>query len=733
MPARDTGMAMPDSGFPPRAESIRTNGSHGGRGMGPPRPSTAQGMRQPPSRDMYPPHRGPQEGYQEPGYGYEQSPDQGYGGPQQRPASLDDFYGYYDNDRASGDHGPSQAQHHGSMEGGLPQQYDEPIREQPRASYDAQPHAPFVQSIPNAGPQRGPGRLPEVSRIKSQPNLRQSQEAIFEMAGDIPPIPAQYQQPSQQSGPPQNGPVDYQGGYAQPGSVPVPAQVNGLSSNQGMGFANGQHVRRASLDQMAPQPGPGLPNHPAPYRPGQQPDLQPGVRPLQPQASQSADGLPSHPVPVRVGLAPKPPPVRNYNGGITPAPPPTSAPPVIQSQPAAPQPQQAAGDQPPKPKQPEAPVTVEELERLKALIKSNPQDQASALSLAKKLVEAADVLVPLLPDPKSRNRSRERYLTDAQKILKKLNSAGNYDAMFFLADCLGRGLFSGGEPDNKEAFMLYQSAAKQGHPQAAYRTAVCCEIGNEEGGGTRKDPLKAIQWYTRAARLGDTPAMYKVGMILLKGLLGQPRNAREAITWLKRAAERADAENPHALHELGLLYETVEDNGPIVRDPAYAFQLFKQAADLGYKFSQFRLGAAYEYGLMGVPVDARLSIMWYSRAASQAEHQSELALSGWYLTGSEGVLQQSDTEAYLWARKAAQAGLAKAEFAMGYYTEQGIGVPENLEDAKRWYWRAAAQDYPDARKRLEELKRMGKNVPRQRERISRSKMGSKQEGECSIM
>ena len=75
----------------------------------------------------------------------------------------------------------------------------------------------------------------------------------------------------------------------------------------------------------------------------------------------------------------------------------------------------------------------------------------------------------------------------------------------------------------------------------------------------------------------------------------------------------------------------------------------------------------------------------------QGEHQSELALSGWYLTGSEGTLQQSDTEAYLWARKAAQAGLAKAEFAMGYFTETGIGAPPNVEDAKRWYWRAACK------------------------------------------
>ena len=75
----------------------------------------------------------------------------------------------------------------------------------------------------------------------------------------------------------------------------------------------------------------------------------------------------------------------------------------------------------------------------------------------------------------------------------------------------------------------------------------------------------------------------------------------------------------------------------------------------------------------------------------QEEHQSELGLSGWYLTGSEGVLQQNDTEAYLWARKAAQAGLAKAEYAMGYFTEVGIGAPADLEAAKRWYWKSACE------------------------------------------
>lgn len=143
----------------------------------------------------------------------------------------------------------------------------------------------------------------------------------------------------------------------------------------------------------------------------------------------------------------------------------------------------------------------------------------------------------------------------------------------------------------------------------------------------------------------------------------------------------------------GLLYEGTSSSDGIEQDLVYAKQLFTQAAELGYKFSQFRLGCAYEYNQLGCPISPRQSIAWYSKAAVQEEHQSELALSGWYLTGSDGVLQQSDTEAYLWARKAAQAGLAKAEYAMGYFSEVGIGAPANMEDAKRWYWRAACESF----------------------------------------
>ncbi|KAI0173653.1 hypothetical protein GGR52DRAFT_398287 [Hypoxylon sp. FL1284] len=647
MPASNEYMrnAMPPP--PPRVESAPYNGPPGGN-FPPPRPSTASGNRPPPQR-MYPDQAPPMPynngSLQPPGWNDE--PDR---------ASIGDFYDSYYDQRVSGEQHPPGPP-------GLPgNHYQEDIPD-----FDAVPsqgpRGSFDQHMrPGPGmPQPGPARQPEMSRAKSQPNLREPQAAVFEMAGDMPPVPP--------------------GGFQ---AYKPPTAGPGMPSNP-------MPPRRTSQETTQGGPGSG---HPAPIRPGLMPNSM-------------------------VNMNDRAVPVRNFSG----------TPPAAAGAQGRPPPPPQNGRPPSVPNK--IPVTGEELEHLRTIVKNDPNDQQTALVLAKKLVEAADVLVPRLPDPKARARSRERYVTDAHKILKKLASAQNPEAMFFLADCMGRGVL--GDTDNKEAFTLYQSAAKMGNAAAAYRTAVCCELGNDEGGGTRRDPLKAIQWYKRAATLGDTPAMYKVGMIMLKGLLGQPRNPREAVGWLKRAAERADAENPHALHELGLLYESAQPNDAILRDEQYALQLFEQAAELGYKFSQFRMGCAYEYGLMGCPVDPRLSIMWYSRAATQEEHQSELALSGWYLTGSDGVLQQSDTEAYLWARKAAQAGLAKAEYAMGYFTEVGIGVPAAMEDAKRWYWRAASQDFPKARERLEDLKRSGRNGPRQRERISRSKIGKQQEGECSVM
>jgi TPR repeat protein len=59
------------------------------------------------------------------------------------------------------------------------------------------------------------------------------------------------------------------------------------------------------------------------------------------------------------------------------------------------------------------------------------------------------------------------------------------------------------------------------------------------------------------------------------------------------------------------------------------------------------------------------------------------------------VLEKSDEEAFAWAHRAAEAGLAKAEFATGYFLERGVGCKRDGLEAWKYYVRAA--DHGDER------------------------------------
>ncbi|GAA6020878.1 hypothetical protein JCM8202_005479 [Rhodotorula sphaerocarpa] len=389
-------------------------------------------------------------------------------------------------------------------------------------------------------------------------------------------------------------------------------------------------------------------------------------------------------------------------------------------------------------------ITKASIDEYRQRVKADPDPEAQ-FNFAKYLIEAAKRLNSgANADDRVAKKYRDALLAESLKLIKRLATQGSglgkaayADAQFFLANCLGTGSL-GLQIDHEKAYNLYVQASKQNHSAATYRTAVC----NELGAGTRKDYARAVLFYRKASALGDTAGMYKLGMILLHGHLGQQRNPKEGLAWLRRAASQADDENPHALHELGLLHEKPPLLNPagagslgakvaaaqlqqqqqqaaqagqppppiptlVPYDPAQAREFFTQAAQLGYPPSQYKLGLCYEFGALTCVVDPRRSIAWYTRAAERNEPNAELALSGWYLTGSDGVLKQSDSEAYLWARRAANKGLPKAEYAVGYYAEVGIGVKADMEEAKRWYMRAAAQGNKRAMQRLTELKKLG--------------------------
>lgn len=283
---------------------------------------------------------------------------------------------------------------------------------------------------------------------------------------------------------------------------------------------------------------------------------------------------------------------------------------------------------------------------------------------------------------------------EARQILQKLASAGYPFAQYYLADGYASGLFSKGKEDYNSAFPLFVLAAKHGHAESGYRTGLCYEFG----WGCRKDPAKAVQFLRTAAAKRHPGAMTRLGKACLSGDLGETRS-REGLRWMKLAAEAADAQYNAAPYQLGCLYETGYGED-IFKDGNYAANLFTQAADLGHPEANFRLGDAYEHGKLGCPRDPALSVHFYTGAAERGHAGAMMGLCAWYMVGAPPILEKDEEEAYEWAHRSADLGYVKAQYAVGYFTEMGIGCRRDVLEANVWYVKAADAGDERAKQRL---------------------------------
>lgn len=336
---------------------------------------------------------------------------------------------------------------------------------------------------------------------------------------------------------------------------------------------------------------------------------------------------------------------------------------------------------PPKPN-----VSIDELTRRAKASKSSDDLLALAEALS---AQASSISAS---KPKEARKINHEALKITKKLVGRKGKSVHPASMFFLANAYGSGLL-GLEISHRKAYELYERAAKHNHGPSAYRAGVSCEVGV----GTLCSISKAVEYYRRGAKSRDTLAMYKYATVLLQGKLGQIKDPVEGIEWLQRAADTATTSCPHPLHELALFYEAkdpIHTIPTIKPDPNLAFQYYYKAALLNYAPSQQRIGEAFEKEQLNRPINARESIMWYARAAFNGDESAMLNISGWYLTGAEGVLAQSDNLAFEWAQRASQTGYAKAERALAKFYEFGIGTTINLQKAKDFLQLAESHENP---------------------------------------
>ncbi len=134
----------------------------------------------------------------------------------------------------------------------------------------------------------------------------------------------------------------------------------------------------------------------------------------------------------------------------------------------------------------------------------------------------------------------------------------------------------------------------------------------ETGLGVDLDPVKARQWYLRAAGQGLPKAQYRIGRFYENGV-GVRQDFQKAAKWYRLAAEIGDnAEAQFALGQFYFLGRGLAQSYPVAVD------WFAKAARKGHGTAQYLMGSVYIEGWAMKP-DPVEAYKWYTLALPRAE------------------------------------------------------------------------------------------------------------------
>ncbi|KAL2314219.1 Chitin synthase regulatory factor Chr2 [Schizosaccharomyces pombe] len=294
-------------------------------------------------------------------------------------------------------------------------------------------------------------------------------------------------------------------------------------------------------------------------------------------------------------------------------------------------------------------ISLEELKssyKLASAEMCEPETRLSFLQLA------------LQAEKSSSRRNREyvaRKKEEAFDYLTSFVSQGNSffgysEALYLLAVCYGTGAL-GTEINEKEAYRLYKMAADLNHVQAAYRVAICLQMGF----GVTQNTEEAIHYFFRAASGQHVGAMHRMALIYFRGLMSVKRDPVKAMYYLNLGALEADHEFPQALYDLAELYEHGSSylDGLLELSPRKAFVLYHIAAKYGLKDAQLRVARCFELGQLECDINLVRSFVWYRRLARKRNPEAMWKLSQFYLNGVDDVIYPNPELANEWAKAAA--------------------------------------------------------------------------------
>lgn len=135
----------------------------------------------------------------------------------------------------------------------------------------------------------------------------------------------------------------------------------------------------------------------------------------------------------------------------------------------------------------------------------------------------------------------------------------------------------------------------------------------------------------------------------------------------------------------------------------------KKKAEQGDVVSQYELGFYYYSGLHGAQKNPSLAFDWTRKAANAGDRSAQFLLGKFYAEGV-GVKPSRDT-AYKWYLKAANQGHVVAQFSLAsaYNTGQE-GLPKSETEAFKWMQKSASNGFGEAQNMLGKMHAEGRGT-----------------------
>ena len=237
---------------------------------------------------------------------------------------------------------------------------------------------------------------------------------------------------------------------------------------------------------------------------------------------------------------------------------------------------------------------------------------------------------------------------------------------------------------------------------------------------------KLILWVKKAAERGDAEAAMKLAECYMKGE-GVEKNEEDALAWFRKAAEMKSRGSAATL----ATPELASDPSPSTAEPAQSPTPAPVApapavAPPTKKGGRHKLwvtvaaglvmliggGAGAYYALREDPYVAyqrltkegkeREAMERLREAAEDGNAEAQFKLGVCHENGA-GV-SKNPMEAARWYQAAAEQGVEEAQCSLGVYYANGWGVGKDLEQAVKWYSVAAEQGSEAAKEALKRLR-----------------------------